>query len=44
MALIGSSILRNTLTIILAGGLGERLKPLPQFEQNLLYHSGASIV
>jgi glucose-1-phosphate adenylyltransferase len=28
MPLIGSSILRNTLTLILAGGLGERLKPL----------------
>ncbi|MBL1212803.1 MAG: glucose-1-phosphate adenylyltransferase [Ignavibacteriae bacterium] len=28
MPLFGSSILRNTLTLILAGGLGERLKPL----------------
>ncbi|MBU1098398.1 MAG: glucose-1-phosphate adenylyltransferase, partial [Bacteroidetes bacterium] len=30
MAYIGSSLLRSTLTMILAGGLGERLKPLTE--------------
>ena len=30
MAYTGSSLLRGTLTMILAGGLGERLKPLTE--------------
>ncbi|PIQ20945.1 MAG: glucose-1-phosphate adenylyltransferase, partial [Cytophagales bacterium CG18_big_fil_WC_8_21_14_2_50_42_9] len=31
MAYIGSSLLRNTLTMILAGGQGERLHPLTAY-------------
>ena len=31
MAYLGSSLLRNTVTMILAGGQGERLMPLTEF-------------